>query len=322
MPASPSSRDNGSAGTVGMIGLGIMGSAMAANLVRAGFAVSGCDPVPAARSRLRRAGGTPRADAAAVARTCERIVLSLPSVAALDQVCDAIAAHGRRGAIVAETSTLPVADKERARRRLAAAGIVLLDCPLSGTGAQARVRDLAVYASGPARAIRAFAPVFDGFARARYDVGGFGNGMRMKLVANLLVAIHNIAAAEAILFGERAGLDPAQVVQVVADGAGGSRMFQVRGPTMVARGWGEATMKVSTWQKDMGLIAAALAATDTPAPLFAACVPVYNAAMGQGHGGDDTAAVYAVLERLAGGGSAPSAGAAPPARRPRRAARR
>jgi 3-hydroxyisobutyrate dehydrogenase-like beta-hydroxyacid dehydrogenase len=201
---------------------------------------------------------------------------------------------------LAETSTLPLAAKERAHKRLAAAGITLLDCPLSGTGAQAVTRDLAVYASGDAKAIRAFAPVFDGFARVRYDVGRFGNGIRMKLVANLLVAIHNVSTAEAILMGARSGLDPAQVVKVVADGAGGSRMFQVRGPMMVGRTWGEATMKVSTWQKDMRLISDALGATDTPAPLFAATIPIYNAAMALGHGGDDTGAVYAVLERMVG----------------------
>lgn len=284
----------------GVVGLGIMGSAMAANLVKAGFSVYGCDPVPAARAKLKRAGGTPVADAARVAAKADRIILSLPSVEALEAVCTALAAAGRRGLIVAETSTLPLDAKERARKRLKAAGITLLDCPLSGTGAQAVKRDLAVYASGDIKAIRAFAPVFEGFARARYDVGGFGNGIRMKLVANLLVAIHNVSTAEAILMGVRSGLDAAQIVKVVADGAGGSRMFQVRGPMMVERSWAEATMKISTWQKDMRLITEALNASDTPAPLFAASVPIYNAAMGMGHAADDTGAVYAVLERMAG----------------------
>ena len=285
---------------VGVIGLGIMGSAMSANLVKAGFAVFGYDPERAARARLKRAGGTPVASAAEVARHARMIVLSLPSDAALLAVGGELAEAGVRDLIVAETSTLPVAIKQRAQKLLAAAGITLLDCPLSGTGAQAATRDIAVYASGEARAIRAFAPVFEGFARVRHDVGTFGNGMRMKLVANLLVAIHNVSTAEAILMGVRSGLDPAQVVKVVADGAGGSRMFQVRGPMMVNRTWGAATMKVSTWQKDMRLIADALAATATPAPLFAATVPMYNAAMALGHGDDDTGAVYAVLERLVG----------------------
>jgi L-threonate 2-dehydrogenase len=285
-----------------VIGLGIMGSAMSANLVKAGFAVFGYDPVAQARARLKKAGGTPCASAADVARQTRFIVLSLPSEAALDEVCADLITSGSKRLVVAETSTLPESAKLRAFAALAKHGIVLLDCPLSGTGAQAVTRDLAVYASGDARAIQAFAPVFEGFARVRYDVGAFGNGIRMKLVANLLVAIHNVSTAEALIMGGRMGLDPATIVKVVADGAGGSRMFQVRGPMMVDRSWHDATMKVSTWQKDMRLITEALNSSDTPAPLFAACVPIYNAAMALGHGSDDTGSVYSVLEHMIGAG--------------------
>ena len=285
---------------VGVIGLGIMGSAMSANLVKAGFTVFGYDPVVKACSRLKKAGGNPCASATEVARQSRYIVLSLPSEAVLDLVCEELIAANVKGLVVAETSTLPESAKLRAHALLAKHQITLLDCPLSGTGAQALTRDLAVYASGDAKGIKAFAPVFEGFARARYDVGVFGNGIRMKLVANLLVAIHNVSTAEAILMGERSGLDAATIVKVVADGAGGSRMFSVRGPVMADRTWGEATMKVSTWQKDMRLINDMLQATDTPAPLFAACLPIYNAAMALGHGPDDTAAVYSVLEHMMG----------------------
>jgi len=283
--------------TVGVIGLGIMGSAMAANLVKAGFEVFGYDPVAASRQRLKKAGGHACKSTGEVAQHATHLLLSLPSEAALDHVCAELLATGLKGLIAAETSTLPEACKGRNKTALAKQSITLLDCPLSGTGAQALTRDLAVYASGNAKAIRAMHAVFEGFARARYDVGDFGNGMRMKLVANLLVAIHNVSSAEAILMGARAGLDPATIVKVVADGAGGSRMLQVRGPMMVDRSWEDATMKVSTWQKDMALIQALLQATDTPAPLFAATQPIYNAAMAMGHGMDDTASVYDVLER-------------------------
>ncbi|MEJ8838513.1 NAD(P)-dependent oxidoreductase [Ramlibacter sp. AN1133] len=289
---------------VGVVGLGIMGSAMSANLLKAGFEVFGSDPVARARRRLADAGGTAFTSATEVARAARFIVLSLPSEAALEAVCEELVAAAAKRLVVAETSTLPEGAKRRAHDLLAQHGITLLDCPLSGTGAQAVNRDLAVYASGEAAAIKAFAPVFEGFARARYDVGAFGNGTRMKLVANLLVAIHNVSTAEAILMGARAGLDPAQIVKVVADGAGGSRMFQVRGPVMVERSWDQATMKVSTWQKDMRLINDLLQATGTPAPLFAACMPVYNAAMALGHGDADTAAVFAVLEQMVGGAPA------------------
>jgi putative dehydrogenase len=289
-------------GVVGVVGLGIMGSAMSANLVKAGFTVVGYDPIAKARARLKKAGGTPCDSVVEVARQSRFVILSLPGEAALEQVCGELAAAGSRGLVVAETSTLPEAAKLRALETLAKNRIVLLDCPLSGTGAQAVTRDLAVYASGDLRRIKEFSAVFEGFARVRYDVGAFGNGTRMKLVANLLVAIHNVSAAEALLMGVRSGLDPATLVKVVADGAGGSRMLQVRGPVMVARSWGDATMKVSTWQKDMRLINDALQSTATPAPLFSACMPIYNAAMALGHGPHDTAAVYSVLEHMMGAG--------------------
>ena len=274
-----------------------MGSAMSTNLITAGFDVFGYDPVAAARQRLRKAGGHACKNISDVTHNAQHLVLSLPSEAALDRVCKELLSTGHKGLIAAETSTLPEACKLRNKNMLARHGMTLLDCPLSGTGAQAVTRDLAVYASGNAKAIKSMHRVFDGFARVRYDVGEFGNGMRMKLVANLLVAIHNVSSAEALLMGARAGLDPAMIVKVVADGAGGSRMLQVRGPMMVNRSWGNATMKVSTWQKDMKLIQDLLHATDTPAPLFSATLPIYNAAMAMGHGMDDTAAVYDVLER-------------------------
>ncbi|OZI23125.1 hypothetical protein CAL26_06500 [Bordetella genomosp. 9] len=281
-----------------MLGIGIMGSAIAANLVKAGFTVVGYDPLPAARAALESAGGQAVSTPEDAIRGARRLILCLPSEAALCGVSRQIAAAGQDGLIVAETSTLPIPAKQQAADLLSARGITLLDCPLSGTGAQAVTRDLAVYASGDVAAIEAMKDVFDGFARVTYPIGAFGNGMRMKLMANLLVAIHNISAAEALLMGQRMGIDMDLAVQVLADGAGGSRMLQVRGPAMAAGTWDEATMKVSIWQKDMKLIAAALADANVPAPLFSACIPVYNAAMGMGHGESDTAAVYDVLEKM------------------------
>lgn len=292
---------------VGMIGLGIMGSAMSQNLQAAGLPVWGVEVRAAVRRRLEPKLAQVSATPDGMLGTVRQIITSLPSAAALHAVCTDLAGQARAGKLkpgavcVAETSTLPLADKLAARDLLAEAGIAMIDAPLSGTGAQAKTRDLAVYASGEARAIRAMKPVFMGFARSLYEVGEFGNGMKMKLVANLLVAIHNVSAAEAVLFGQRLGLDPKEVVRVVGDGAGSSRMFQVRGPLMAGRGWTTQTMKVEVWQKDMAIIAQALAELSMPAPLFAACVPIYHAAMAQGHALHDTASVYAVLEQMAGG---------------------
>ncbi len=199
--------------------------------------------------------------------------------------------------IIIETSTLPIPVKQAARKRLAAAGVTLLDCPLSGTGAQARTKDLVVYASGPRAAIRRCVPVFRGFARAHHDLGKFGNGSKMKFAANLLVAIHNVSAAEAVVLARRSGLNAALAVQVLGGGAGSSRMLQVRGPMMAKRRYTPATMSNKLWQKDMQIIGEFVRQLKSPAPLFSATKAIYNAALAQGRARQDTAAVCAVLER-------------------------
>ena len=281
---------------VGVVGLGIMGSSIATNLHTSGFSVFGFDPSKEQQKLLKKVGITICQQVSDVAKECDFLLLSLPSVYALKAVSEEIAANAKKGTIVAELGTLPHDAKETARALLATKGIILLDCPLSGTGAQAKTRDLAVYASGDKTAITKMDPVFEGFARARYNVGEFGQGMKMKLVANHLVAIHNVAAAEAILLGAEMGLDANQVVEVIGDGAGSSRMFQVRGPSMANRTWHEATMKIEVWAKDMHLIGEAIKSYNVPAPLFSSCMPIYHAAAALGHQKDDTAVVYKVLE--------------------------
>jgi 3-hydroxyisobutyrate dehydrogenase-like beta-hydroxyacid dehydrogenase len=281
---------------VGVIGLGIMGSAIAANLARAGFPVHGYDVVAARGRALRRAGVTAERSAAEVAVRAPVIITSLPNSEALLQISTVLK---RRGAVVVETSTLPIEEKLKAFNNLKKQGIALLDCPLSGTGAQAKIRDLVVLGSGERKAFEKAVPVLQGFARSHYYLGAFGNGSRMKFVANLLVAIHNVSAAEAFVLGMKAGLDPKTIYQVIGDGAGASRMFQVRGPQMVAGRYRDATMKVEVWQKDMKVIADFAARLGAPTPLFNASAALYNAAMAQGHAKDDTASVCAVLESLA-----------------------
>lgn len=284
---------------VGMVGLGIMGSAMSANLIRAGFKVLGYDVVPKRRAELRKAGGRIARNSRETVRKCDIIVTSLPSSDALLETAAELAKSGRAGQIVVETSTLPIPVKEEARDRLAKRRVILLDCTLSGTGAQARVKDLIVYASGDRKSYTRITPVLDGFARAHYYVGAFGAGSKMKFVANLLVAIHNVAAAEAMVLAMKSGLDLATVLKVVADGAGGSRMLQVRGPMMVKGDYSDATMKVQTWQKDMTIIGDYARKIDCPTPLFSASASIYTAAMAMGRGAEDTGAVCAVLEKMA-----------------------
>jgi putative dehydrogenase len=284
---------------VGMIGLGIMGSAMSANLMRAGYKVVGYDVLPARRWEHRKASGIVARNCREAAKSAKIILTSLPSADALLDIAAELCKSAWRNGIVVETSTLPIAVKEEARKLLAARGILMLDCTLSGTGAQARKKDLVVYASGDRKAYTHIKSVLDGFSRAHYYVGAFGAGSKMKFVANLLVAIHNVAAAEAMVLARKSGLDLAMVLKVIADGAGTSRMFEVRGPMMVKGDYSDATMKVQVWQKDMTIIGEFARKLDCPTPLFSASAPIYTAAMAMGMSAEDTGSVCAVLEKMA-----------------------
>ena len=278
---------------IGIVGLGIMGGAIARNLLAAGFAVRGYD-IDASRFDCLKLDGVAATSAGEAAQGADVVLTSLPTIKALDDTVASLLAAKAAGLVVAELSTLPIAAKEQARAALAGGGITLLDCPLSGTGAQAVTRDLAVYASGERAAYDRAEPVFRGFARATHYLGAFGNGSKMKFVANLLVAVHNVASAEAMVLGMKAGLDPDTIVKVIASGAGNSRVFELRAPLMAAGDYAP-TMKIDIWQKDMAIIAEFARSLGVLLPTFAASAPIYDAAQAAGFGGEDTAAVAKVL---------------------------
>jgi L-threonate 2-dehydrogenase len=283
--------------TVGILGLGIMGSAISRNLVERGWQVIGFDIDAGRRAEAAQANVTIAADAGQVAREAPIIMTSLPSPAAVMDVAEIIAGSGQGQRIVVELSTLTLADKFRFEAILSKAGHIALDCPLSGTGAQAKNRDLIVYASGDSQAIAQCSNLFADFAKQSADLGAFGNGSKMKFVANHLVAIHNVATAEAMVLAERAGLDPKMVVDLVGPGAGGSRMFQMRAPMMVERIYEPATMKVSIWKKDMAIIAEFAKDVGCATPMFTLTQPIYTDAMAMGLGDQDTASVFEVLKK-------------------------
>jgi putative dehydrogenase len=280
---------------VGVIGLGIMGSAMSANLVKNGFKVYGYDIASKARAALKRSGGIP-VDSIAEIKT-QVVITSLPSAAALQSVAEMLS---QKKQIIIETSTLPIEEKVKARDTLKKKGITLLDCPLSGTGAQAKVGDLVVFGSGDKAAFSKVVSTLKGFSRGHHYLGEFGNGSKMKYVANLMVAIHNVSAGEAFALGIKAGLSPKAIFDVQANSAGTSRMFQVRGPMMVKGRYDDVTMKNEVWQKDMKIIGDYARRLGVATPTFRASAGVYKAAMAQGFGKQDTGAVCAVLERMSG----------------------
>ncbi len=283
---------------VAVIGLGMMGLPIAGHIVEGGFDLRGFDP-RSARRKLLPASARRCTSASQAAAGADVLVLSLPSAAALHQVVADIAPVLRAGAVVIETSTLPVTDKEAARQCLAASGVVMLDCPIAGTSAQARQRDLVVFVSGPLAAVRRARPVLEAFSRVHRHVGPFGAGMKMKAIANMLIAVHNVAAAEALTLARKSGLDPSLVLDLLTSGPASSRMLEIRGPRMIHRDF-VPLMPLRLWQKDLAIIGGLAADAGSPALLLRTCAELHTAAVARGLGELDSSAVCQVLEALAG----------------------
>ena len=284
---------------VGVIGLGIMGGAFASNLAAAGWDVTGFDISAPRRREAQKAGVKIARSAKEVSESSPVVLTSLPKPQALIDVAREIAAANLKPRIVVEMSTFEISDKEKAAKVLTKAGHTMLDCPVSGTGAQAKARDLVFYASGDSKAVRKLKPMFEAFGRHVYDVGEFGNGSKMKYVANLLVAIHNVASAEAMVLGMKAGLPPQAIFDLVKAGAGNSRVFELRAPMMVKGKYDTVTMKIDVWDKDMQVIGDYARKIGVKTPIFDATKPIYVKAQKSGLGMKDTAAVCAVLEQMA-----------------------
>jgi putative dehydrogenase len=286
--------------SVGIVGLGIMGGAFAINLAKAGWRVIGYDIDQTRCAELSKEGIEIAPGVSLLAQSTPTIITSLSSLKAFEEVIAEIASTKADKLTIVEASTFALEDKLKAEERLSAAGHTMLDCPMSGTGAQAKVKDLVVYASGDRARLDSLRHLFADFSRQTHDLGVFGNGSRMKYVANLLVAIHNVASAEAMVLGMKAGLNAQKIYDVISSSAGSSRMFEMRGPMMVTGDYDDVTMRVSVWQKDLEVIGAFAQKLGSPTPVFNATLPVYTEAVANGHGAQDTAAVCAVLESRAG----------------------
>ncbi len=285
---------------IGVVGLGIMGTAYARNLLDAGYEVVGYD-ISVDRLRAHTASGVDAARSpAAVAERCEAVITALPSVKALEDVVADIAASSHQGLTVAEMSTLPLAAKESARSQLERIGAVMVDAPVSGTGLQAAAADIVVYASGNAGGLEKMSPVFDVLGKRTFDLGAFGNGSKMKFLANLLVSVHNLATAEAFVLGMKAGLDPQRILEVLSAGVGSSRILEIRGPMMVADQYEPAAAKLEMFIKDVDVIASFGRDLGVETPLLDRAGQVYEEAVAAGLGDLDAAALCRLLEARAG----------------------
>lgn len=288
---------------VGVIGLGNMGGAMARNLLEAGFDVIGLDIDEERIRAFESAGGTLADSASDVTERADIVILSLPSVEALDEVIHGpggLAVGGRSGVICIESGTFPLSAKHAAAAALAERGIELLDCTVSGTGSQARERDIVLYTSGPSHLLERCEPVFSAIAKESPRVGDFGAGSVMKFVSNLLVAVHTVAAAEALTLAVKCGLDADHALRLIAAGAGQSRMLEVRGPLMVSGEYDIGSATVDTLAKDTEIILEFAGEQKSPALMLSIAGTVLRAAAANGLNDQDPAVVREVLGSLAG----------------------
>lgn len=285
---------------IGVVGLGVMGSAMSRHLVAAGFEVRGFDILPERMHSFAEVGGLPEDSAASVARDSDIVLVSIASVGALESVTDGLAAGAHEGLLAVEMGTLPLDAKRAARDRLAEEGVELMDVTVSGTGLQAADATLVAYASGSPRGYERILPVLEVIGRSSYHLGEFGTGSLMKYIANLLVAVHNLATAEAHALGIAAGLDPAVVQEVISDGVGSSKIFDIRGPMMVEDSYSPPAARLDIILKDARIINAFAREVGSPTPLLDAAIPFYEASTDAGLGDQDAAALCRHLEHIGG----------------------
>ncbi|MEM7442720.1 MAG: NAD(P)-dependent oxidoreductase [Pseudomonadota bacterium] len=284
---------------VGIIGLGVLGSAIAENMLKGGLTLVGFDTNPAASTPLIELGFNPLTSAGEATLQANILFTCLPNVAALASVCDEVADAGQSGQIVVELSTLPVVDKEAARTRLAASDITLLDIPVSGNRIMALRKGLTAFGSGDRTAYDRVEPILLTFCKKAHYVGEFGCGSKMKFVGNMLNLVHNSIAAEAMVLGMKSGLDAKLIHEVISGSGSSSAMFEVRGALMAENDYRREGMNFSVPLKDSRIISEHAARLSCPTPIYQAALQSYYAAVAQGHRDEDQSAVCAAMERAA-----------------------
>jgi 3-hydroxyisobutyrate dehydrogenase-like beta-hydroxyacid dehydrogenase len=285
--------------TVGVVGLGLLGHAVASRLLAAGHRVVGHDVLPEKVRALEAIGGKGAPSAQAVAQAAELVCTLLPSLATVETAI--LGPHGvlsgaRPGHALVQMSTISPALTERLAEAAGARGVAFLDCPVSGTSAMVAQGDGMLFVGGEPATLERCRPVLEAILPRVVHVGRPGQAMVVKLAANLLVGLHTMAAAEALGLVRKAGLDPSEVLDVLTRSAGTSRMLELRGPLIVRQDY-PPQMKLDLFLKDLGLILEAGADAGAALPLTALARRLYEAAASAGRGGEDLAAVATALER-------------------------
>jgi len=298
--------------TVGVVGLGLLGGAVASRLLAAGHAVVGFDVARERVAALEARGGKGAESAVAVTRAADAVLVLLPSLASVEEVVlgsAGLITAARPDQPIVQMSTISPALTEGLAGALAARGLAFLDCPVSGTSSMVERGDGILFVGGERALYDRWRPVLEAILPRAVYIGRAGQAMVLKLIANLLVALNSAAAAEALNMARRAGLDVGVALDVLAKSAASSCMLEVRGPMMVRDAF-PAQMKLDLFMKDLHLIQDAANAVGAPVPLTDVAERLYAAAMAAGHHHEDLSVVIRALRGGATPGASP--GASPP----------
>jgi 3-hydroxyisobutyrate dehydrogenase-like beta-hydroxyacid dehydrogenase len=220
---------------VGIVGMGLMGSAFSHHLIKNGFQVQGFDIDEARMRQFHERGGEPVESPAATARGARWVLTSLPTSEIVREVVfgqNGIAQDAPEDLIIADASTSRPQDSEKIGAELAARGIRFLDACVSGTSAMAWKKDLIVIAGGAVEDFNACTPLLEGFSRAAYRMGPVGSGAMTKLIINLVLFGNRLALAEGLVLGRKAGMEGESLLKVLQDGACSSKTMIDKGPKM------------------------------------------------------------------------------------------
>jgi 3-hydroxyisobutyrate dehydrogenase len=284
---------------VGWIGLGAMGSPMAACVARAGHATTAFDLDPARAAALEGDGVVAAASAADAARDADVVVLMVATPDQVEAVLlgePAVADALAPGTVAVIMATVGPAPMARWAQTLADREVEVVDAPVSGGVLRAADGDLLIMVSGAGTAVERARPLLDAMARTVAVVGEApGDGQKVKLVNQLLCGVHIAAAAEALAFAESLGLDPGETLEVVRGGAAQSFMLEDRGPRMVAGAFEQPRSALDIFVKDMGLVTEAAGESGFQAPLARTAQALYDEGRDAGLGRMDDASVIDVL---------------------------
>jgi 3-hydroxyisobutyrate dehydrogenase-like beta-hydroxyacid dehydrogenase len=285
--------------TVGVIGVGKIGLPICQNLIKSGYRVLGYRR--SSLAELEKIGGVAARSPAEIALKADIVFSCLPSSQALDDVMqgrNGLVTSARAGQIMVELGSHPVEDKERHVAPLADKGARFLDGEVSGTPGMVAARKAVIYLAGDKDACASAQRVVAGFSDSCLYFGRFGAASRVKLVNNLLVAVHIAAAAEAMALGLKAGVDVDLMIKAIATGSGGSTQFGIRAPWMAQRRFLPAQGTAPALQHYFGMIGDFADSVGVATPMLERAAELYDKFMEMGLGEKDVAAMVDVIAAL------------------------